>query len=185
MGKLLDAYLPTIHTDWAEVRGVCRKEATVRVRVNGGTWVALVPACEDAGHDFYRHRFTGLPSGTSHTVDMAADADVVSLPLTTLTPLSGRSKVRFGLLPDLHIQPFAKSRGLPSRARRLYAVAEELAFRYLKRLEDQGVDLVIFPGDTFDPLDDYTLGVARDLIRSVNIPCHLMIGNHETYGPYV
>jgi 3',5'-cyclic AMP phosphodiesterase CpdA len=101
----------------------------------------------------------------------------------TLPQLSGQPKVRIGVLADLHIPPLAQTSPLPKRAKRLYAVAEELAFKYLKRMETQGVDLVIFPGDTLDPGDDYTLGVARDLFRSVRIPCYPILGNHETYGP--
>jgi hypothetical protein len=184
MGKLIDAYLPTIHTDWAELRAVCRNGASLQVRLAGSEWIALRPTSEDAARVFFRHRFTGLQHGTFYRVELKTDAETKIIPLTTLTPLAGPKKVRFAILTDLHIQPHACSRGLSSRARRLYAVAEELAFRYLKRIEQQGADLVIFPGDTFDPLDDYTLGVARELMRSVDIPCHLMIGNHEAYGPY-
>jgi hypothetical protein len=66
----------------------------------------------------------------------------------------------------------------------LYAVAEELALRYAKRLEDQGVDLILLPGDTLDPCTDRTRGVLQELIASVDIPCHILIGNHETYGSF-
>lgn len=185
MQGLIDAYLPTIYTDWAEFRAICEKEReTLRVCLPGEPWLPLEAVSEDATRCYYRHRFTELPLGSSQVVKLTDGSEVVQLPFRTLTPPPKPRKVSFGILPDLHIQPFAESRRLPRRTKRLYALAEELAFRYLKCLEDQGVDMVIFPGDTIDPLDDYTLGVTRDLLESVNIPCHLMIGNHETYGPY-
>jgi len=185
MHGLIDAYLPTICTNWAEFRAVCvKKGKTLRVRLSGEPWLSLTAVSKDERCCYYRHRFNQLPMGASQVVEVTDGTEVVQLPFRTLAPLPGRKKVAFGILPDLHIQPFAKSRRLPRRTKRLYAVAEKLAFRCLKRLEDQGVDLVVFPGDTMDPLDDYTLGVTRDLMRSVNIPCYLMIGNHETYGPY-
>lgn len=184
MGRLIDAYLPTVHADWAEVRAVCAKGTSLQVRLDERDCVAPAPASEDAARVYYRHRLTGLQPGRSYRVELKTKADRKILPLTTLSPPAGPRKVRLAILTDLHIQPHARSRQLSPRARRLYAVAEELAFRYLKQIEQQGADLVIFPGDTFDPLDDYTLGVARELIRSVDIPCHFMIGNHEAYGPY-
>ncbi len=185
MQGLIDAYLPTIYTDWVELRVVCEKEGNaIRVRLSGEPWLSLEAVSEDASRCYYRQRFTELSSGSSQVLEVTNGTEVVRLPFRTLMPPPGPRKVTFGILPDLHIQPFAESRRVPLRTKRLYAVAEELAFRYLKRLEDQGLDMVIFPGDTIDPLDDYTLGVTRDLLRSVNIPCHLMIGNHETYGPY-
>lgn len=185
MQGLIDAYLPTIYTDWAELRAICEREGrTLNVRLSGESWLSLAAVSEDASRCYYRHRFAELPVDSSWVVELTNGSEVVQLPFRTLVPPPGRRKVSFSILPDLHIQPFGESRRLPHRTRRLYAVAEELAFRYLKRLEDQGVDMVIFPGDTIDPLDDYTLGVTRDLLRSVNIPCHLMIGNHETNGPY-
>lgn len=185
MQGLIDAYLPTIYSDWAEFRAVYEKEGeALTFRLSGQPWLSLEAISEDATRCYYRHRFTELPAGSSQVVELTDGTDVVQLPFRTLTRPPGRRKVSFGVLPDLHIQPFAESRRVPLRTKRLYAVVEELAFRYLKRLEEQGVDMVIFPGDTIDPLDDYTLGVTRDLLRSVNIPCHLMIGNHETYGPY-
>lgn len=184
METSIDAYLPTVHMDWAELRVICRKEGTLRVRLSGDSWLSLTAASDDANHCFFRHRFTQLPAGTPQVVELTTGADSISLPFQTLPRLQGRKRVSFGIMPDLHIRPFAKSRRLPSRAKRLYALAEELAFRYLKRLEDQGVDLVIFPGDTVDPLNDYTLGVTRELLQSVDMPCYVMIGNHETYGPY-
>jgi 3',5'-cyclic AMP phosphodiesterase CpdA len=185
MQGLIDAYLPTIYTDWAELRAICGKErGSLSVRHSGEPWLSLTAVSEDASRCYYRHRFTQLPTGSSQVAEATNGMEVVRLPFRTLTPPPGRRKVSFGVLTDLHIQRFDESRRLPLRTKRLYAVAEELAFRYLRRLQDQEVDLVIFPGDTIDPLDDYTLGVTRDLLRSVNIPCHLMIGNHETYGPY-
>lgn len=184
MRELIDVYLPTISTDWAQLRAVCRTGETLRVRLAGEPWSLIVATSENAHGSFYRHQFTGLASGTQYLVELATGTQSMSLPFRTLPSLRGQRKVSFGVLSDLHIQPFAKSHRLPPRAKRLHAVAEELAFRYLKRLEEQGVDLVILPGDTVDPLDDYTLGITRDLIGSVHVPCHLMIGNHESYGPY-
>lgn len=184
METLIDAYLPTVHTDWAELRVICRKGAIPRARLSGDAWRSLTVMSEDDDRCFFRHRFTQLSAGTPQVVKLTVGTDSISVPFQTLPPLQSRKRVSFGVLSDLHIRPFVKSRRLPSRAKRLYAAAEELAFRYLKRLEEQGVDLVIFPGDTVDPLDDYTLGVTRELLRSVDMPCYVMIGNHETYGPY-
>ena len=112
MGKRIDAYLPTVHTDWAELRAICQKGGTLRVRLLSAPWHCLTAASQDANHCFFRHRLTQLKAGTRQVVELTTGADSISLPFQTLTPLPGRKRVSFGIMPDLHIRPFAKSRGL-------------------------------------------------------------------------
>ena len=67
--------------------------------------------------------------------------------------------------------------------RHLSGLGEELAYKYIKRLEQLGADCIVLPGDCVDPCTPDTLDIMKSIFQSVAIPCHPMIGNHEPWSP--
>ncbi len=181
---MLEAHLSTIQPDGAELRVVASVGEAVTVGLDGGNPTESEWMQEDSGLAFLCKVFTGLEPDTKHKVLVRAGSQTKTLSFRTLPRPDGPCRVRFGVLADQHIVPGAREPGPKQGVRRMFGVAEELAFRSLQRMEALGVEFVILAGDTFDPLDQYTLALGRELLGSVRVPCHLMIGNHDVWGSY-
>jgi calcineurin-like phosphoesterase family protein len=93
-----------------------------------------------------------------------------------------RRRCRVALLPDCHVQPGRDA--LPARpVKRLYGAARQLLESQLERLSSFDADAVFLLGDTLDPADEAGLAWLKSLIARSPVPIHIIIGNHETYGP--
>ena len=55
--------------------------------------------------------------------------------------------------------------------------------RYLDRLPNLDVDAIFLLGDTLDPAHERGIDWLRQLMDRCRVPVHLIIGNHELYGP--
>ncbi len=179
-----ECYFATIRWDCAEFRAVSETADRLEVTIDSGDPLVVTPVARERGYCFFRQWLFGLDPNASYEVEVRNGVQRTTLILETLPMPSGECRLRFGVLPDLHLQPRADRRALGDREKRLYPVVKELTAKYLKRLEAQGADMIFLPGDTLDPCDDETIKLLKRLFSSVSIPCHLLVGNHELYGRY-
>ena len=65
MDSIIDAYLPTVRSTWAELRVIARPGETVTARLAGHAEVILLkPSCQNTGRSFYRQCvYNGLCRG--------------------------------------------------------------------------------------------------------------------------
>jgi 3',5'-cyclic AMP phosphodiesterase CpdA len=144
------------------------------------------PALSYQGIHFFKHRFDGLPSGTTFSIDAFHDASGLRAEVTsaTLKAPTGQCKLCIGLMADLHLSTEQASIECYHHGmRRLYGLANELASRYIKRLETLGAYMIVLTGDVVDPCTPETLSQLKKILDSVSIPCYPIIGNHEPWYP--
>ena len=107
----------------------------------------------------------------------------IKLKTSTLPKPSGERLYRFGILSDAHINNYSnKSRLFNYETKRLYSKANELCKKYIKIIEKLDADFIVFPGDTLDSGTYENLKIAQTILSKANIPCYVIIGNHEPYG---
>lgn len=96
---------------------------------------------------------------------------------------ASKRRCRVALLPDAHVRSGGPGLVQPDRpAKRLYGAARWLLETYVARLASAEVDAILLLGDTLDSADRENLSWLRSLRETSDVPIHVIIGNHETYG---
>ncbi|MFV2044575.1 MAG: exonuclease SbcCD subunit D [Anaerolineales bacterium] len=98
---------------------------------------------------------------------------------------SRKSSVRFLQLSDLHLDspfsylPNAEAQQMQAELRDVFSRAMNLAIK-------ENVDVVLLPGDLFE-YENVRSGtisfLAKELTRVAPVPCFIIPGNHDYYGP--
>jgi len=175
-----DLCAPTVGFDGARLFFACDRSCDATVRLLGAETdlieVSAHPLTEVDGEFLCSPSVTGLMGDTEYLVEVRAPSDPRSrLQVRTLPKPSGRHLLRFGVLADTHC---SLSR-LGDPGPRLFADSLALTGKYLKKLADLGADFVVLPGDVTDSGSEAEIGAVRRIIENVEIPCRLMVGNHE------
>ncbi len=181
---MLDLYLATRTSDALEFRVRSSAGGPVTLRVEGQSPVDCVPCISWEGMHFTRHRFHRLEPGTRYRATADGSGGAATFTAETLPAPPGRPRLRLGLIADLHLGPHRCGiEAYPRGTRRLYGLAYELGAKYIRRLADLGAERIILTGDLVDPCTPGTLGLLKELLASVPVPCHPIIGNHEAWAP--
>jgi calcineurin-like phosphoesterase family protein len=175
-----DLCAPTIGFDGARLFFACDRSYDARVRLldpeAGVVEASAHPLTEVDGEFLYSPSVTGLMGNTEYRAEVRALSNSRSrLQVRTLPRPSGEHLLRFGVLADTHCS--LSRLGAPGP--RLFADSLALANRYLNKLADLGADFVVLPGDVTDSGSEAEIGAVRRIIENVEIPCRLMVGNHE------
>ena len=183
--RLFDVYIPTRTDSTLEVRIRSDLDGPVDLRLNDRATTLAGADISYRQRHFYRHRFVGLSPGTTYHLSVTRIEDDAgrTIATETLPAPAGTTKLRIGVLSDIHLPPGAADiEQYRYGARRLTGLARELATRYIRRLERLGADVIVFPGDSVDPCTDQTLAVFKEVLKEVSIPCLPIIGNHEPWS---
>lgn len=185
MMKKLDVYIPTRTSDAIEVRIRSEVGGPVTLALNDQSTILDRPAISFQGRYFYRHLFKRLAPGTVYRMSVHRQADdaQTSFMAETLPAPFGPVKLRVGVMSDIHLSH--NTAGIEQYrygTKRLMGLSGELATRYIRRIEELGADVIVFPGDSVDPCNDETLALFKKILKQVSIPCYPVIGNHEPWS---
>ncbi len=182
---LFDLYVPTRTADAVEARVRSSADGAVAFTLNDDEVILDRPDISYQGDHFYRHTFEGLSSNTMLKVGarhLKGGAER-ELKTATLGIPPGAQRLRIGLMADLHLPLRQRDIGRYRKGtKRLAGLAYELGRKYIRRLEALGVDLIVLPGDLVEPCNRETLGLLKEILGAVSVPCHPIIGNHEPWS---
>ncbi len=182
---LFDVYTPTRTPRHIEVRIRTTLDGPFRLVAKGEARVLGEPSISWNGHHFFRHPIADLRPDTPVPIEVhhLESGRRVRLTAATLPRPAGPTKLRVGILADLHLppapRPFEQYR---AGTRRLTGLAAGLAATYIKRLEALGADLIVLPGDLVDPCTPETLDQLERILGAVDVPTYPIIGNHEPWS---
>ena len=179
-----DLYVATRTCDTLELRVRSSVGGPAILQVEGQPPVACAPPISFGGMHFHRHAVSRLAPGTPYRVTSSGPGGSSILDTETLPAPHGKPRLRIGLIADLHLGP--ERCGIEAYrpgTRRLPGLARELGSKYIRRLVDLGAERIILTGDIVDPCTPRTLGMLKEILSSVPVPCHPIIGNHEPWTP--
>jgi 3',5'-cyclic AMP phosphodiesterase CpdA len=183
--SLFDVYVPTCTPDSVEVRVRTTADGPVTLTLDDRQTFLPHPNLTFGGARFFRHTFDELPADTRFSVNAALHSGKKSVEVLadTLKAPDGAEKLKVGVLSDLHLPRHALSiEAYRPGTRRLIGLSEQLARRYIRRLEAMGADIIVLPGDLVEPCTTEMLSKLKEIIHSVSIPCLPIIGNHEPWS---
>lgn len=183
---LFDLYIPTRTFDSVEARVRSSSDGPVSVFLGDEEVILQEPDVSYRGYHFYRHTFTGLAPGAPVTVgarQRKGGGAARTLPTAALEKPPGALRLRIGLMADLHL-PLQQRHIDEYRTgtKRMAGLAYELGRKYIRRLEALGADIIVLPGDLVEPCNQESLGLLKEILGAVSVPCHPIIGNHEPWS---